>query len=123
MIKNIHEKQMEDIQNDYRKTRSKMEAKLIDLKESNNSLEFNLQEAINQLDKLKLKYDHKWQEEEYIKSKYALKYKELEEKYENTIKSLKEELGKKDIKFKFYSLKLNYCIVEKEQNLSKEEIK
>lgn len=93
LIKRVHEKQIDDIQAEYKKIRIKLETNLVELKETNNNLNFNLKDAVEELDKLKLKYEYKCQESEYIKSKFELKYNELETEKDNTIKSLKEDLG------------------------------
>mgnify|MGYP006281409347 CR=1 FL=1 len=92
-IKQIHEKQMEDLQSEYRKLKTKLDNKITDLKEHNDQLEFNLKDTSNQLDKLKMKYEHKVQEE-YRTREYELKYNDLESEKNRIINSLEEELGK-----------------------------
>lgn len=93
LIKRVHEKQLDDIRSEYKKIRNKLENNMVDLKQKSNSLEFNLNEASEELEKLRLKYEYRCQEVEYIKSKFELKCSQLESEKDNTIKSLKEDLG------------------------------
>lgn len=93
-IKKIHEQQVEDIQSEHRAFRAKFEAKVTDLKEKANKLEFDLKDATSQLEKLRMKYDHKLKEEEYFKWEFELKYKELEKEKQDVVRQLEKELGK-----------------------------
>lgn len=94
IIKKIHEQQVEDIQAEHRALRGKLESKVTDLKEKVNSLEFDLKDAHAQLEKFRMMYDHKLNEEEYLKCEFELKYKELEREKQDIFGQLERELGK-----------------------------
>lgn len=92
-IKKMHEQQVEEMQNNFRNNRLKLENTLADLRFHNNQLEFDLRDVKSQFEKVKLMYEHKVQEEEYIRRDFEFKYKELESDRNNIVKLLEEELG------------------------------
>ena len=90
-IKQIHEQQVEDMQNDYRSARRKLDWNLGELRQQNNQLEFDLRDVKSRYEKLQLKYEHKVKEEHFTQKEFETKYKELETD-KNEMKQFFEEL-------------------------------
>lgn len=93
-LKKIHEKQIAEIQRDYREYRKVMETKITDLRSKNHALEIDLKDVINQLEKLKMRHEHSLKEQDYQRREFELKLKEMETEKDNIVRVLEEELGK-----------------------------
>ena len=67
VIKQFHEKQVLEIQNEHKKHKTELEARLVNVNENRNKLELELSETLNQLEKYKLKHSHVVKEKDYHK--------------------------------------------------------